>query len=75
MEINIRYLRCDHNRHYKFPFTQSNSDEEDNTFNDPYINKKELILYNLHSQNIASFSTSPEKRQISLSSSRKIISL
>lgn len=40
MEINIRYLRSEHNRHYKFPFNENDSEEESQTAYDPYISKK-----------------------------------
>lgn len=40
MEINLRYIRSDHNRHYRFPLAEIDSEpEEDNAF-DPFLAKK-----------------------------------
>lgn len=75
MEINLRYLRSDHNRHYRFPLSEIESEvEEDNTF-DPFLAKKELIIYDLHSQNSLQASKSPSKKTLSLESSRRVVSL
>ena len=52
MQINIRYLRSDHNRYYKFPKKEmeESSDDELQIY-DPVIDKKENIIYDLRSQN------------------------
>ena len=77
MEINIRYLRSDHNRHYRFPLAPESESPEDyeEEIKDPYIHKKELIVYDLFSQNVHAPSRSPPKKTLSLDNSRRIVSL
>ena len=40
MEINIRYLKCEHNRKFKFPFNQESSEDEDDDIDDSLLGKK-----------------------------------
>lgn len=75
MEINIRYIRCEPNRQYKFPFREEESEDEQEIKYDPFLAKKELNIYDLHSQNSIRPSRSPSKKTISLENSRRVISL
>lgn len=43
MEINLRYLRSEHNRHYRFPLretTEATSSDEEDSMDDPSLDKK-----------------------------------
>lgn len=75
MEINLRYLRSEHNRHYRFPLQENDSEEEGEDQYDPALSKKELIIYDLNSQNSLQPSRSPSKKTLSLESSRRVVSL
>lgn len=66
MEINIRYLRCEHNRKYRFPLNQEDSEEEEELNYDPFLPKKENVIYDLNSQNSVKPSRSPSKKTLSL---------
>jgi hypothetical protein len=76
MEINIRYLRSDHNRYYKFPkqHFESDSDSEEEHI-DPLLTKKENVFYDLKSQNELPPSKTISHKILSLDNSRKVTSL
>ena len=72
MEINLRFLRSEHNRHYRFPkLSLSDSDEEE-----PYtpFQNKEPITYDLRTQNEVA-KKSAKKNLLSLENTRRIKSL
>ena len=52
MEINIRYMRSDHNRYYRFPKSkvENDSDSEEES-RESSLAKKENIFYDLRTQN------------------------
>jgi hypothetical protein len=51
MEINIRYMRCDHNRHYKFPKNKDEEDSEDEREIVTPLARRENFSYDLRLQN------------------------
>lgn len=76
MEINIRYLRSEHNRYYKFPKRpEAESSESDEEHNDSLLDKKENILYDLRAQNEVHPSKLLSHKILSLDNSRKVASL
>lgn len=76
MEINIRYLRSEHNRYYKFPkkINENDTDSEEERY-DSLLDKKENIIYDLRTQNELLPSKSVSQKILSLDNSRKVASL
>lgn len=70
MEINIRYLRSEHNRYYKFPKADSTDSEDGHQ-----QGRKEDTIYDLHSQNEVIRGRSVSSKVLSLDNSRKLVSL
>lgn len=76
MEINIRYLRSEHNRHYRFPKrTDPDDDDEDDDPADDPLARRENITYDLMTQNHLSPARALSHKVLSLDSSRKVTSL
>lgn len=52
MEINLRFLRSEHNRYYKFPKDNEDSDDQEQNLeiSNPFT-LKQNILYDLRAQN------------------------
>lgn len=51
LEINIRHLRSEHNRHFRFPKERGSSDEEDCEPQDNPFFSRETKMYDLKAQN------------------------
>ncbi len=49
MEINLRYIKSEHNRHYKFPRVEDSDSEEEEEVKMKIVNGESI--YNLKQQN------------------------
>lgn len=76
MEINIRYMRSDHNRYYRFPKNtgEYDSDSEEES-KESYLGKKENIFYDLRTQNELPPSRTLSQKILSLDNTRRVASL
>lgn len=76
MEINIRYMRSDHNRYYRFPKNkvENDSDSEEES-REAYLAKKENIFYDLRTQNELPPSRTLSQKVLSLDNTRRVASL
>ena len=62
LEINLRHLRSEHNRTYKFPKDDQSSDDEENVPTDNPFLSQQTKMYDLRTQNEIQ---EPKERNIS----------